>query len=159
MYGSLIGGGTMYIYGKTFDELNVGEKMAFAPTTVTETHITLFAGLSGDLNPLHINEEFAKKTIFGGRVAHGMLTASIMSGPVGMLVAGTSMALLSVSFKFTAPVRAGDTIRVEAEVLEKRPSKKYRGGVIKIGMTCKNQKEETVAEGEMVLLVSSERGL
>jgi len=149
----------MHISGKTFDEFSVGEKMVFAPTTVTETHITLFAGLSGDLNPLHINEEFAKKTMFRGRVAHGMLTASIMSGPIGMLVAGTSMALLSVSFKFTAPVKAGDTIHVEAEVLEKRPSKKHRGGVVKLGMTCKNQREETVAEGDMVLLVSSERGL
>ena len=148
----------MYIYGKTFDEFSLGEKMVFAPTTVTETHITFFAGLSGDLNPLHVNEEFAKKTMFGGRVAHGMLTASIMSGPVGMLLAGTSMALLSVSFKFTSPVKAGDTIHVEAEVLEKRPSKKYRGGVVKLGMLCKNQREETVAEGDMVLLVSNERG-
>jgi len=148
----------MHIHGKAFDEFSLGEKMVFAPTTVTETHITLFAGLSGDLNPLHTNEEFAKKTMFGGRVAHGMLTASIMSGPVGMLVAGTSMALLSVSFKFTAPVKAWDTIHVEAEVLEKRPSKKYRGGVVKLGMICKNQREETVAEGDMVLLVSNERG-
>lgn len=143
--------------GKTFDELKMGEKMVFAPTTVTEAHITLFAGISGDFNPLHVNEEFAKKTLFEGRIAHGMLTASIMSGPVGMLLAGTSMALLGVSFKFTAPVKAGDTLHIEGEVLEKRQSKKYRGGVVKLGMLCRNQNEEKVVEGYMVLLVSSER--
>ena len=115
----------MSVSGKTFDELKVGDRFVFTSITLTEAHIVLFAGISGDFNPLHLSEEFARRGIFGGRVAHGMLTASIMSGAVGTLLAGTAMALLDVAFRFVAPVRIGDTIQTEAEVLEKRPSRQY----------------------------------
>ncbi len=144
----------MFVYGKSFDEFNVGEKMTFPPITVTEAHIVTFAGLSGDYNPLHMNEEFAKKSIFKTRVAHGMLTLSLMSGPLGMLVAGTAMAFLGMTAKLTAPVRIGDTIRVEAEVVEKKPSTKYEGGTIRMKVLVKNQKDEVVAECETALLVA-----
>ena len=147
----------MSVSGKTFDELKVGDRFVFTSITLTEAHIVLFAGISGDFNPLHLSEEFARRGIFGGRVAHGMLTASIMSGAVGTLLAGTAMALLDVAFRFVAPVRIGDTIQTEAEVLEKRPSRKYRGGVVKLGVVCRNQRGERVVEGSMTILVSNER--
>lgn len=143
--------------GLTFDEFQIGQKFVSNPITVTDAHITFFAGLSGDFNPLHINEEFAKKTIFNGRIAHGLLTLTLTSGSLGMLVAGTAIAFLGMTVKFIAPVKIGDTIYAEAVVKDKQYKEKYNGGVVVFQITIKNQRGEKVVEGESTLLISSKR--
>lgn len=140
-----------------FSDFEVGQKFLSHSITVTDAHIIMFAGLSGDFNPLHVNEEFAKKTIFKGRIAHGLLTLSLMSGHLGMLVAGTAIAFLGMNVKFTAPVRPGDTIHSEAIVKDKQPKEKYGGGIVTFKFEIKNQNNEKVVEGEMSLLISDHK--
>ncbi|MBS7251320.1 MAG: MaoC family dehydratase N-terminal domain-containing protein [Candidatus Freyarchaeota archaeon] len=143
--------------GKTFPEFKVGDKLVSPSITVTESHITLFAGLSGDFNPLHTNEEFAQKMPFKGRIAHGMLTVSMESGFIGMLLAGTAIAFLEAEYKFKAPVKINDTIHTELEVAETKPVQKYDGGIVKFNMQIKNQRGETVVEGYATVMVSNKR--
>ncbi|AOL17423.1 dehydratase [Sulfolobus sp. A20] len=141
----------------TFDDFEIGMKFISPRITVTDAHIVLFAGLSGDFNPLHVDDMFAKKTIFGSRIAHGLLTVTLLSGHMGMLVAGTAMAFLEMHTKFLKPVRVGDTIYGEAEVVDKKPVEKYNGGVVTIKSRVKNQNDEVVVESESKLLVSRVR--
>ena len=143
--------------GKTFPEFKVGDKLVSPSITVTESHIALFAGLSGDFNPLHTNEEFAQKMPFKGRIAHGMLTVSMESGFIGMLLAGTAIAFLEAEYKFKAPVKINDTIHTELEVAETKPVQKYDGGIVKFNMQIKNQRGETVVEGYATVMVSNKR--
>lgn len=143
--------------GKTFPEFKVGDKLTSPSITVTESHISLFAGLSGDFNPLHTNEEFAKSLPFGGRIAHGMLTISMQSGFIGMLLAGTAIAFLEAEYKFKAPVKINDTIHTELEVVETKPVEKYDGGIVKLEMEIKNQRDESVVEGYATVMVSNKR--
>ena len=143
--------------GMTFPEFKLGDRFASSPITVTESHITLFAGLSGDFNPLHTNEEFAQKTPFKGRIAHGLLTLSIGSGFIGMLLAGTAIAFMELKCSFKAPVKIGDTIHTELEVMETKPVQKYNGGIVKFDLKIKNQRSEAVVEGYAVLMVSNKR--
>jgi len=124
------------------------------PVTVTEAHITLFAGLSGDYNPLHVDEEYAKKTIFGSRIAHGLLVMSLASGPLGMVFAGKAVALVELKARFLKPVRIGDTIRSVARVEELIDDVRYNGGRVKLAISVVNQKGEVVASGEAILIVS-----
>ncbi|MHA1579791.1 MAG: MaoC family dehydratase [Candidatus Freyarchaeota archaeon] len=141
--------------GKTYGEFVVGEKDKSPAVTITDAHIILFASLSGDYNPLHIDEEFAKKTPFGTRIAHGLLSVSVMSGYLGQLLNGTAIAFLGARYKFTAPVKIGDTIHAESEVIEKKDKEKYNGGVVKIKLQIKNQRGEVCVEGEADVLVSN----
>ncbi|MHA1579720.1 MAG: MaoC family dehydratase [Candidatus Freyarchaeota archaeon] len=143
--------------GMTFPEFKVGDKLVSPSITVTESHISLFAGLSGDFNPLHTNEEFAQKLPFKGRIAHGMLTISMQSGFLGMLLAGTAMAFLEAEYKFRAPVKINDTIHTELEVAETKPAQKYDGGIVKFNMQIKNQRDETVVEGYATVMISNKR--
>lgn len=129
----------------TFDDFQVGMKMKSQGLTVTETHIMQFAGLTGDYNPLHVDDLFARETIFEGRVAHGLLIQALAVGLFAPLVAGTTIALLEVHSRFLKPVKIGDTIYVESEVVDKKPSEKYNGGVITFKHEVKNQRDETVA--------------
>lgn len=145
----------MNMLEKNFNELQVNDRYLFPTLTITEAHIVQFAGLSGDYNPLHMDEEYAKNTRFKGRIAHGMLMASIISGHLGMLAYGKVIALLEVSFKFLSPVKIGDTVTTEAKVVEKKSSSKHPGGVVKFQLNCKKQKGEIVVEGEAVILVSN----
>ncbi|WP_243677951.1 MaoC/PaaZ C-terminal domain-containing protein [Vulcanisaeta distributa] len=139
----------------TFDDFQVGMKMRSQGLTVTETHIIQFAGLTGDYNPLHVDDVFAKETIFEGRVAHGLLVQALAVGLFAPLVAGTTIALLEVNSKFLKPVKIGDTIYVESEVVDKKPSNKYNGGVITFKHEVKNQRGgETVATIETKLLIA-----
>jgi 3-hydroxybutyryl-CoA dehydratase len=110
--------------------------------TVTEADIVLFAKVSGDFNPLHMSEEYAKKTFFGSRIAHGALTQALLSAAMAKLPG--LVVFLSQSVKFLKPVRIGDTITAIAEVTETRPDK----GIVNLKNTCTNQKGETVVEGE-----------
>ncbi|MEX2706172.1 MAG: MaoC/PaaZ C-terminal domain-containing protein [Candidatus Freyrarchaeum guaymaensis] len=143
--------------GKTYGEFVVGEKDISPAVTITDAHIILFASLSGDYNPLHIDEEFAKKTPFGTRIAHGLLSVSVMSGYLGQLLNGTAIAFLGARYKFTAPVKIGDTVHAESEVIEKKDKEKYNGGVVKIKLQIKNQRDEVCVEGEAAVLVSNTR--
>lgn len=97
------------IRGRYVDEINEGMTAVFAKT-VTEADIILFAGISGDTNPVHLDEDFAKSTLFKGRIAHGMLTAGFISTVFGTKLPGPGCIYLSQSLKFKAPVRIGDTV-------------------------------------------------
>ncbi|MBM3489229.1 MAG: MaoC family dehydratase [Alphaproteobacteria bacterium] len=105
------------LHGYFIDDLEVGMS-AFYSRTVTEADIVLFAGISGDFNPLHLNREFSEKTRFGGCIAHGMLTASLISTVVGTKLPGPGAIYLGQSLRFTAPVRPGNTVTARAVVTE-----------------------------------------
>ncbi|HET6621514.1 MAG TPA: MaoC family dehydratase [Dongiaceae bacterium] len=101
--------------GKYVDELSEGVSAIFTKT-VTEADIVLYAGISGDTNPVHLDEEFARGTMFKGRIAHGMLTAGFISAVLGTKLPGPGSIYLSQSLKFKAPVRIGDTVRARVTV-------------------------------------------
>lgn len=128
--------------GKSISQLRVGDK-AYVEKTISETDVYLYAGITGDLNPAHINEEYAKGTIFKGRITHGMLTAGLISAVLGMKLPGPGTIYLGQELKFTAPVRMGDTIKAEVEVSEIIKEKNR----IKLRTICKNQKGEVVLDG------------
>ena len=139
--------------GRTYGEVEVGEVFSDA-LTITEAHLFLACALFKDYNPLHADQTFAQNTIFGGRVIHGPLTAGIMTGLLGNYFAGTIIAFLEQHMQFKAPVRVGDTITTRWEVVDKRPTRKYKGGVVTLRAICRNQKGEIVAEGEGKILLS-----
>ena len=103
--------------GAWFDDVRVGERFA-RTLTITETHLVLGAGLIGDFNPHHVDETYARKSRFGTRILHGMITSAIMGAPVGMRFHGTALAYLEHNTRFTAPVRAGDTLTTTWTVTE-----------------------------------------
>ncbi|MFA5523391.1 MAG: MaoC family dehydratase [Tissierellales bacterium] len=133
--------------GKTISELKLGDK-AFFQKTITETDVYMYAGITGDLNPAHINEEYAKDTMFKGRIAHGMLTAGLVSAVLGMQLPGPGTIYLKQDLKFTAPVRIGDTIKAEVEVSEMIVEKNR----IKLRTTCTNQNGDVVLDGEATVM-------
>ncbi len=143
--------------GKTYGEFQIGAKDKSPAVTITDAHIILFASLSGDYNPLHIDEEFAKKTPFKTRIAHGLLSVSVLSGYLGQLLSGTAIAFLGAHYKFTAPVKIGDTIHAELEIINKKDVAKYNGGVVTIKMQIKNQRGEVCVDGEASAMVSNTR--
>lgn len=149
--------GVNYGKGRTYDEFEVGERHRFRIPTLTEAYINNFCCLTADFNPLHVDVELAKKTIHGERIAPGTLTTALTFNTFAMLAYGTGMALLELNFKLPAPVKIGDTLEVEIEILEKKPSSTFKqGGLIRQRMTTTNQKGETVAVGEAVILISKE---
>ncbi len=103
--------------GKTVEELNVGDKAYFAKT-LTGSDMMLFSGITGDQNQLPVNEEFAKRTPYGQRIAHGMLTAGFISTILGMKLPGFGTSIHKMSVRFTAPVFLGDTIEICVELTE-----------------------------------------
>lgn len=137
------------IGGHRFEDLRIGMTASFAKT-VTDADIVLFAGISGDTNPLHIDQDYARQTSFGGRIAHGMLTAGFISCVLGTRLPGPGCVYLSQTLKFRAPVRVGDTVTTRATVAELFPDKKRAliRTVCSIGDTV-------VLEGEALLMVPS----
>ena len=135
------------IHGKTIDQLNVGDTAEFAKT-VTESDIYLFAGVTGDLNPAHVNEVYAKNTIFKGRIAHGMLSAGFISAVLGTLLPGPGTIYLRQELNFLAPVRIGDTITACAEVVEKLTEKNR----VRLRTSCINQDGTRVVDGEATVM-------
>jgi len=140
--------------GRWYDEVAVGERFGTA-VTVSETHLALAAGMFGDFNPLHVDEEFAKQSIFGTRILHGPFTSALVSAPVGMYFSGTAIAYLEHSCRFKAPVRPGDTIRTEWTVTHKLDKPKHRGGIFVLEGVARNQKQEIVVEAQGKILVKS----
>ena len=143
-----------YKVGMGYSELEPGMVIEGHSVTITEAHITLFAGLSGDYNPLHVDEEYAKKTIFGSRIAHGLLVMALASGPLGMAFAGKAIALVEFKARFLRPARIGDTIKPVAEVVGLEDDERYNGGRARLRISVVNQRGERIAEGEALLLLS-----
>jgi len=143
-----------------FEDFKVGEKAVSPGRTVTETDIVMFAGFSGDWTELHTNAEYMKNSLFGQRIAHGLLTLTIASGLALRTRGGTPVEVLAFlgmdKVRFTtSPVFIGDTIRVELEVIEARPSKSRPGvGILTFKNTVKNQRDEEVATWETAVMVS-----
>ncbi|MBI3272122.1 MAG: MaoC family dehydratase N-terminal domain-containing protein [Planctomycetes bacterium] len=142
----------------TFEQFEVGQTLDIAARTITEADIVNFAGLSGDFNPLHMDEEFAKTTPFGKRIAHGMLTLSVATGLAGQAgyLDGTTIAFLGLEVKFTSPTFAGDTIRGHLKVTHKRETSKPDRGVVAFALEVTNQRKEKVAEGKWTLMIRRE---
>jgi 3-hydroxybutyryl-CoA dehydratase len=109
--------------GYYFEDLSVGMTASYAKT-VTDADIVLFAGVSGDTNPVHVNDEFARGTMFKGRIAHGMLSASLISTVFGTRLPGPGCIYMSQSLRFKAPVRPGDTVTALVTLVELKPDRK-----------------------------------
>ncbi len=109
--------------GYAFEELRVGMTAIYSKT-VTESDINLFCAISGDTNPLHLDYEYAKSTMFGGPIAHGMLSASFISTVIGTKLPGPGCIYISQNCRFRAPVRAGDTVRARVTITELIPDRR-----------------------------------
>lgn len=147
--------------GLYWEEWEVGAEFESPARTVTEADIVAFAGLSGDYNPLHVNEEYCKTTVFGGRIAHGPLVYAIAAGLLFQLhlYDDTLIAFLGFeNLKFTKPVRPGDTIRARIKVLDKRETSTPDRGVMRRQLQVLNQRGETVQEGIQAFLLKRKPG-
>ena len=133
---------------KGFSEFKVGDS-AWARRTITEADLINFAGISGDFNPIHTDEVFARQTIFKGRIAHGAFTASFISNVLGNQLPGPGGIYIRQDLKFIAPVRVGDTITTRVEVIEKIDDKKR----LILKTVCTNQDEKDVLAGEAELMI------
>lgn len=131
-----------------FEDLLVG-RSAEMSKTITEADVVLFAGVTGDFNPVHVDEEAARHTRFGGRIAHGMLTAGLVSAVLGTRLPGPGAIYVGQTLRFTAPVRIGDTVRARVEVTERIAERRR----LVLSTTCRNQRGETVLEGEATLWI------
>ncbi len=131
---------------KTRETLQVGDSGTFSKT-VTEADVLAFAGASGDFNPLHIDEEYARKSVFGQRVAHGILTAAIISTVLGGEIPGLGTIFVELQIRFLKPVFFGDTVTARATVTEIINPKRVR-----LMVACTNQKGEDVALGNAVVI-------
>jgi acyl dehydratase len=141
--------------GLTFDQFNVGDVFVCQARTVTEADTVNFAGVAGDYNPLHTDEEFGKTTPFGSRIAHGVLGLAIATGQANQLgiFEGTTIALMTQTIKYTGAVKFGDTIHLELKVAEKKESSKPDRGVVTFDANVLNQQGKSVIEGQWVLLM------
>ncbi len=141
--------------GLTFDQFSVGAVFVCQARTVTEADTVNFAGISGDYNPLHTDEEFGKTTPFGSRIAHGVLALAIATGQANQLgvFEGTTIALMQQTVKYTGAVKFGDTIHLEIKVAEKKESSKPDRGVVTFDTFVLNQQGKAVIEGQWVCLM------
>ncbi|MEC5272433.1 MaoC family dehydratase [Caldifermentibacillus hisashii] len=129
----------------------IGQSASWSKT-ITETDVVLYAGLSGDFNPIHLDKEYAKNTRFKQRIAHGLLTTSLLSQLLGMYLPGKGSVYMEQTIRFTAPVYIGDTITATVtvqEFLEERH-------ILKLLTECKNQNNQVVLTGTATMLVPKE---
>ncbi len=131
---------------KIINEIEVGQRAEFSKT-ISEADIYLFAGVTGDMNPAHINEAYARTTFFKTRIAHGLLPAGFISNVLAMQLPGPGTIYLRQELDFKAPVRIGDTITAQVEVLEIMKEKKR----VRLKTTCTNQDGIVVLDGEAVV--------
>ena len=129
-----------------YEDIKVGDEASIS-RTITEAHIVAFSGLTGDNNPIHVDAQHAAQSMFGERVAHGMLVAGLISAVLGTDLPGPNSIYLGQDLKFTAPVKIGDTVTVAVTVTEKRDDKK----IIKLRTTAVNQRGEMVIDGNAVI--------
>jgi acyl dehydratase len=137
-----------------FDDIELGEEYESPGRTVTEADIVMFAGLSGDYNVLHTDAEFMKKSIFGERIAHGLLCLAIQSGLFNRATTPyATLAFGGLRWKFKLPVKIGDTIRLRAKVTEKKDLDETDRGLVTLERTIVNQRDEIVQQGQTDLVV------
>ena len=143
--------------GLYFEEFEAGKEVVSPGRTITEADVVAFAGVSGDYNQLHTDDEFAKGLMFGQRIAHGMLVLSIATGLAARLgfIEGTALAFRELTWKFSQPVFFGDTIHIKATCKETKPMPRLGGGVVKFDVRVANQDGKTVQRGEWQLLMAS----
>lgn len=132
--------------GKTINEIKVGDVAQFSKT-IAESDIYLYAGITGDFNPAHVNEEYARKTFFKTRIAHGMLLAGLISTIMGTILPGPGTIYISQELNFLAPTRVGDTITAHVEVVQVI-SEKNR---IRLKTFCVKHDGTTVLDGEAIV--------
>ena len=144
--------------GKFFEEFEIGEEFETLGRTITESDILTFAGLSGDFNPLHLDDEFAKRSPFKARVPHGLCIMSIATGLIDRLgvISCTALACLQIMWEFLKPVRIGESIRGVMKVLEKKESKKGDRGLVTFEISVLNQRNEKVETGSLKLMMAKE---
>ncbi|MCB0326464.1 MAG: MaoC family dehydratase N-terminal domain-containing protein [Bdellovibrionales bacterium] len=140
-----------------FEDFELGHKWSSVGRTITETDIVQFAGISGDYNPLHMDQEFAKEGMFGERIAHGLLGLAIASGIGDGEKPAAVMAFMSVDWKFKAPVLIGDTLHCESEILKKRAASSGDRGIVVIEKKMINQKNQVTQEGTFTLLIKNRK--
>jgi 3-hydroxybutyryl-CoA dehydratase len=128
--------------GKSIQELRLGDWAEFSKT-VTEADVVLFAGVTGDFNPAHVDQVWASRTRFGGRIVHGILSAGLISAAIGTRLPGPGSIYLSQELKFLAPVRIGDTLTARVEVLEILE----RRNRTRLGTQVRNQEGTLVVDG------------
>ena len=142
-----------------FEDLELGSVFTSPGRTVTETDIVIFAGLSADYNMLHTDAEYSKSTVFGERIAHGLLGLAIASGlftrtELNRMLNESVIAMLGInSWRFTAPIKIGDTVHLEIEVTGKKETSKPDRGVVAFKRRLINQRGEVVQEGEIPLMI------
>jgi acyl dehydratase len=138
-----------------YEDYSVGDTFPTPARTVTEADVSSFAGLTGDYNRLHTDAEYMRQSVFGERIAHGLLGLSIANG----LKYRTDMdsdgviAFLGLSWQFTAPIKLGDTIRATLRVASTRETSKPDRGIVVYDVTVLNQRDETVQQGEFTMLL------
>jgi acyl dehydratase len=141
--------------GLYLEDFVLDRTLVTAGRTVSEADVTLFAGLAGDFNPLHVDEEFAAASEFGGRIAHGPLVLSMAIGLMAQLdlIDGTALALLDLAWAFKGPVKLGDTIRARVTPISRKPTRKPGRGVLVLRFEVENQRGELVQTGSITLLM------
>ncbi len=135
-----------------FEELTIGKAAEFSKT-ITDSDVMTFAEVTGDFNPVHVDEAAAKKTRFGGRIAHGMLSAGLVSAAIGNKLPGAGSIYLGQTLRFTLPVRIGDTITATITVTEILPKRR-----VKLSTICTNQNGEKVLDGEATVMLDEANG-
>lgn len=141
-----------FVVERPYEQIEIGETASISKM-ISEADVVNFAGIIGDFNPIHVNPEYAKTTMFGERIAHGMLTASFISTLVGCLIPGKNALYLSQEVKFVKPVKIGDTITATAEVIEKIDAKRR----VIMSTTITNQRGEVVVAGKAVTMVMAKK--
>ena len=135
---------------RSYDSFQVGDTASFSKT-ITESDVSSYAGITGDFNPVHIDEEYAKKSFFKDRVVHGMLSAGLISAVLGTKLPGPGAIYLSQDLKFRKPVKINDTITAKVEITERKPERK----ILKLKTTCSNQKDDQVLTGNAEIMLNT----
>ncbi len=143
--------------GLYFEDYSIGDSATTMGRTITETDIVNFAALTGDWNAIHVDAEYAKTGMFGERIAHGLLGLSIASGLAIRLgfLEETVIAFMGLDWKFRGPMKIGDTIRVRAEIAEKKPMPRLGGGLVTFNVEVVNQRDETCQKGTWTMLIKT----
>ncbi len=138
------------LHGYYFEDMKEGMTNVYGKT-VSDADIILFSGVSGDINPVHLNHEFACESVFEGRIAHGMLTASFISTVIGTKMPGPGCIYVNQNLRFKAPVKSGDTVIARVTVTKVIPEKKF----VELKTIC-TVGEKVVIDGEATVMVPSE---
>lgn len=136
----------------TYDEITIGQTAQFSKT-LSEEDLILFAAVSGDVNPVHLDPEFAASTLFGERIGHGAWTGAIISAALALELPGPGTIYLGQQLSFRAPVKVGDTITINLEVTAKNDQKKF----VSLNTIAVNQHGKTVAKGEAEVIAPTEK--